>query len=105
MPAGLGFDVGYHVIIFFNPLMFIDQDKLEYQVKYPLTGGNKREGVLAKHTMRDVIDASIERGMSLRLSVREKRFPPHRTNATMYKKGKSVIFISGAFTQLTTIQV
>jgi hypothetical protein len=42
--------------------MFFDQDKLEYQVKYPLTRGNKREGVLDEDTMRDAIDVSIERG-------------------------------------------
>ncbi len=62
MPKGLGFDMGHHVIIFVNLLTFFDQDKLEYQVKYPPTGGNKREGVLDKDTMRDAIDASIERG-------------------------------------------
>jgi hypothetical protein len=42
--------------------MFFDQDELEYQVEYPLTGGNKREGVLDEDTMRNAIDASIERG-------------------------------------------
>ncbi len=62
MPAGLGFGTSYYVIIFINLLMFINQNELEYQVEYPLTGGNKREGVLDKHTMRDAIDASIERG-------------------------------------------
>jgi hypothetical protein len=35
---------------------------LKYQVGYPLTGENKREGVLNKDTMWDAIDASIERG-------------------------------------------
>ncbi len=45
-PEGLGFDIDYHVIIFVNLLTFIDQDELEYQVKYPLTRGNKQEGVL-----------------------------------------------------------
>jgi hypothetical protein len=35
---------------------------MEYQVKYPLTGVNEREGVLDKDTMRDAIDALIERG-------------------------------------------
>jgi hypothetical protein len=35
---------------------------LEYQDEYPLTGKNEREGVLDKHTMRDAIDALIERG-------------------------------------------
>ncbi len=61
-PDGLGFDTGYHVIIFLNLLTFINQDELEYQVEYPLTGRNKQEGVLDEHTMRDAIDASIERG-------------------------------------------
>ncbi len=62
MPKGLSFDTGHHVIIFVNLLTFIDQIELEYQVKYPLTKGNKREGVLDKQTMRDAIDALIERG-------------------------------------------
>ncbi len=62
-PDDLGFDMSYHVIIFVNLLMFINQDELEYQVEYPLTGGNEREGVLNEHTMRDAIDALIERGL------------------------------------------
>ncbi len=62
MPKGLRFDMGHHVVLSVNLLTFFDQDKLEYQVKYPLTGGSKREGVLDKDTMRDTIDASIERG-------------------------------------------
>ncbi len=41
-PEGLGFDTGYHVIIFVNLLTIINQDELEYQVKYPLTGGKKK---------------------------------------------------------------
>ncbi len=35
---------------------------MEYQDEYPLTKRKKREGVLDKHTMRDVFDALIERG-------------------------------------------
>jgi hypothetical protein len=62
MPTGLGFDIGYQVIIFVNLLTFINQDELEYQVEYPLTKGNEREGVLDEHTVRDAIDALIERG-------------------------------------------
>jgi hypothetical protein len=62
MPEDLRFDTEHHVIIFINPLAFFDQDKMEYQVKYPLTGGNKREGMLNKDTMRNAIDALIERG-------------------------------------------
>jgi hypothetical protein len=62
MPKGLGFDTGYHVIIFIKLLTLFDQDELEYQDEYPLTGGNKREGVLDEDTMRDAIDALIERG-------------------------------------------
>jgi hypothetical protein len=54
--------MGYHVIIFVNLLTFIDQNELEYQVEYPLTGGNEREGVFDEHTMRDAIDAWIDRG-------------------------------------------
>jgi hypothetical protein len=42
--------------------MFFDQDELEYQVECPLIGGNKRDGVLDKDTMRDAIDAWIEMG-------------------------------------------
>jgi hypothetical protein len=56
MPKGLGFDTGHHVIIFVNLLTFFDQDKLKYQVKYPLTEGSEREAVLDEDTMRDVID-------------------------------------------------
>jgi hypothetical protein len=67
-PEGLGFDTEYHVIIFVNLLMFfVDQGKLEYQVKYPLTRENEREGVLNKDTMTDVIDASIERGRIVKI--------------------------------------
>ncbi len=62
MPESLGFDTEHHVIIFVNLLTLFDQGKLEYQVEYPLTGGNKSEGVLDKDTMTDVIDASIGRG-------------------------------------------
>ncbi len=57
----MGFDMGYHVIIFVNLLMFINHDDLEYQNNYPLTGGNKREGVLDEYTMADAIDASKQR--------------------------------------------
>jgi hypothetical protein len=80
MPAGLGFDTGYHVIIFINLLMFINKNKLEYQVKYPLTRGNKREGVLEEHTMRDAIDASIERGHVIEIVPEEDEVspPPHK---------------------------
>jgi hypothetical protein len=56
--------------------MFINQNELEYQVKYPLTRRNKREGVLNKHTMRDAIYALIERAMSLRLFLRKMNFSP-----------------------------
>jgi hypothetical protein len=62
MPKGLGFDMEHNVIIFVNLMTFFDQDELEYQVKYPLTRGNEREGVLDEDTMRDAIDALIERG-------------------------------------------
>jgi hypothetical protein len=61
-PKGLGFNTGHHVIISVNLLTFIDQNELEYQRKYPLNGGNKREGVLDEHTMRNAIDALIGRG-------------------------------------------
>ncbi len=81
MPKGLGFDIGHHVIIFINLLTFFDQDKLEYQVEYPpLTQGNKREGVLDKDTMRDAIDALIERGHVVNIVPEgdEATPPPHK---------------------------
>jgi hypothetical protein len=79
MPKGLGFDRGHHVVIFVNLLTFFDQDKLEYQVEYPLTGGNEREGVLNEDTMRDAIDASIERGHVVEIVPEgdEATPPPH----------------------------
>jgi hypothetical protein len=61
-PKSLGFDTEHHVIIFVNLLTFFDQGELEYQVEYPLTGGNKSEGVLDEDTLTDVIDALIGRG-------------------------------------------
>jgi hypothetical protein len=77
MPPGFGVDTSYHVILFVNLLMFIDQNKLEVQVEYHLTGGNKREGVLDKHTMRDAIDASIERGHVIKIvPVGNEVYPP-----------------------------
>jgi hypothetical protein len=80
MLKDLGFDTEHHVIIFVNLLMFFDQDKLEYQVEYPLTGGNEREGVLDKDTMRDAIDASIERGHIIKIVPEgdEAAPPPHK---------------------------
>jgi hypothetical protein len=105
MPEGLGFDKGRHVIIFVNLLSFFDQEELEYQVKYPLTAGNKREGVLDEDTMRDVIIALIERGHVIKIVPEGDEATPHRTNATARNKIKSKIFIIGAFTQLTTIKV
>jgi hypothetical protein len=67
MPKGLGFDTGHHVNIFVNPLTFFYQDKLEYQVEYPLTGRNEREGVLDDDNMRDAIDVSIQRGHVIKI--------------------------------------
>jgi hypothetical protein len=57
-------------------LTFINQNKLEYKVEYPLTKGNEREGVLDKHTMRDAIDALIERGHVLEIVPEEDEFSP-----------------------------
>ncbi len=106
MPKGLGFDTGHHIIIFINLLALIDQNKLEYQIKYPLTKGNEREGVLDEHTMRDAIDASIERGHVIKIVPEgDEVTPPHHMNVIACKKGNSVIFFSGAFTQLTMIPV
>ncbi len=80
MPKGLWFHMEHHVIIFVNLLTFFDQGKLEYQVEYPLTGGNKREGVLNKDTMKDVIVASIERGHIVKIVPEgdEAAPPPHK---------------------------
>jgi hypothetical protein len=79
-PEGLGFDTGYHVIIFVNLLKLIYQEELEYQVEYPLTGGNKQEGVLNKHTMRDAIDALIKRGHVIKIVPEGGEIlpPPHK---------------------------
>ena len=105
MPESLGFDTEHHVIIFVNLLMFfVDQGKLEYQVKYPLTRENEREGVLNKDTMTDVIDASIERGRIVKIVPEgdEAAPPPHECYGG--SKNKSKICIIGAFTRLTTIE-
>ncbi len=79
-PGGMGFDTGYHVIIFVDLLMFINHDDLEYQDDYPLTVGHKREGVLGKPTMRDAIDASIQRGHVIEIVPKgdEVLPPPHK---------------------------
>ncbi len=61
-PNGMEFDTGYHVIIFANLLIFINHNDLKYQDDYPLTAGHKQERLLNKCTMRDAIDASIQRG-------------------------------------------
>ncbi len=80
MLKGLGFDMGHHVIIFVNLLMFFHQDELEYQVEYPLTRGNEREGVLDKDTMRNASDALIERGHGIMIVPEgdEATPPPHK---------------------------
>ncbi len=105
MPKGLGFDTEHRVIIIVNLLAFFDQEELEYQVEYPLTRGNKWEGVIGEDIMRNAIDASIERGHVVEIVPEEDEATPHCTNATVCKKGKSKIFIIEAFTQLTTIEV
>jgi hypothetical protein len=106
IPKGLGFDTGYHVIIFVNLLTFFDQDELKYQDKYPLTRRNKQEGVLDEHTMRDAIDASIERGHVVNIVPEgDEVSPPQCTSITACKKDKSMSSISGAFTRLTTILI
>ncbi len=79
MPKGLGFDTEHHVIIFTNLLTFFDQDKLEYQVEYPLTSGNKMGGVLDIDIMRDAIDALVEGGHIIKIVPEgdEAAPPPH----------------------------
>ncbi len=76
MPKGLGFDTGCYVIIFINRLTFFDQDELEYQDEHPLMGRNEREWVLDEHTMRDVIDALIERGHVVEIVPEGDEVPP-----------------------------
>jgi hypothetical protein len=105
MLKGLGFEPGPHVIIFINLLTFIDQNKLEYQVKYPLTGGNKREGVLDEHTMRDAIDALIERGHVVKIVPEGDEATPPLHECYRMQEGQEQDLIIGAFTQLITIQV
>jgi hypothetical protein len=61
-PKRMGFDTGYHVVIFINLLMFINHNDLEYQKDSPLIVGHQRDGVLIERTMRDAADASIQRG-------------------------------------------
>ncbi len=61
-PKGLGFGPGYLVITFVNLFMFFDLDDLVYQSNYPLTIVNESKGVLNVPTMRDSINASIQRG-------------------------------------------
>jgi hypothetical protein len=105
MPEGLGFDTGNHVIIFVNLLMFFDQDKLEYQVEYPLTGGNKREGVLDKNTMREATDALIERGHVVKIVPEvDEAFLPTAQMLSGARRARARLFFIGAFTQLTTIE-
>jgi hypothetical protein len=87
-PAGLGFDIDYQVIIFINLSTFINQDELEYQVEYPLTGGNKIEGVLDEHTMRDAIDASIERGHVVKIVHEGDEVPPPPLECYHVQKGQ-----------------
>jgi hypothetical protein len=76
MPQGLGSDTEHRVIIFVNLMMFFDQGELEYQAKYPLTGENEREGVLSKDTMKDAIDASIERGHIVKIVLKGNEAAP-----------------------------
>jgi hypothetical protein len=78
---------------------------LEYQIKYPRTGGNKRKGVLDKDTMRDAIDNSVERGHVIKIVPEgdEVTPPPHKCYC-MQQDQEQDFFIE-AFTQLTTIEV
>ncbi len=61
-PKGLRFGPGYHVITFVNLFMFFDLNNSVYQSDYPLTIVNESKGVLNVPTMRDAINASIQRG-------------------------------------------
>jgi hypothetical protein len=76
MPKGLGFDKEHHVIIFVNLLTFFDHGKLARTD----TRGNKREGVLNEDTVKDVIDALIERGHIVEIVPEgdETAPPPHK---------------------------
>jgi hypothetical protein len=104
MPAGLGFDMEHNVIIFVNLLTFFDHGKLEYQVGYPLTGGNEREVVLNEDTMRDAIDVLIERGHIVKIVPEgdEAAPPPHECYRV--QQDQEHFFFIGAFTWLTTIE-
>jgi hypothetical protein len=62
MLTSLAFGPGYHVITFANLLMFFDLNDLVYQSDYPLTIGNKSKGVINIPSMRDAINALIQRG-------------------------------------------
>ena len=79
-PPKASVDMEHHVIIFVNLLTFFDQGELEYQVEYPLTRGNEREGLLNKDTMKDAIDASIEKGHIVKIVLEgdEAAPPPHK---------------------------
>jgi hypothetical protein len=92
-PKGLGFDTGHHVIIFVNLSTFFDQDKLEYHVEYPLTGGNERERVLDKYAMRDAIDALIERGHVIEIVPEEdETTPPTARTLPRAKRSRARFF-------------
>jgi hypothetical protein len=75
-PKSMGFDTDYHVIIFVNLLMSFYHNDLEYQSNYLLTGGNDRGGVLDVHTMRDGINALIQRGHVIEVLPKEDELLP-----------------------------
>jgi hypothetical protein len=77
MPISMGFFTDYNVITFMNLLMFFNINDLVYQSNYPLTVGNKREGVLDVPTMRAAINSSIQRGHVIEVvSERDELLPP-----------------------------
>jgi hypothetical protein len=96
-PDDLGFDTSYHVIIFVNPLMLINQDELEYQVEYPLTGRYERKGVLDEHTMRDAIDALIERGHVIEIACKGDEVLPPLHECYRMQEGQEREFYQWSF--------
>ncbi len=91
---GLKFDTELHVIIFLNLLMIFDQGDLEYQVEYPLTGGNKREGVLNEDTMTDVIDAAKERGHIVKIVPEGDEVAPPLHKCYCVQQDQEQVFLS-----------
>jgi hypothetical protein len=79
-PISMRFGTDYNVITFVNLLTFFNINDLVYQSQYPLTIVNESEGVLNVWTMRDAINALIQRGHVVEVvsKVDELLPPPHK---------------------------